>query len=262
MSPFGGDASLQQQNPYFDGPSPVPNLTMPWWSSLSCMIEQHFLQPPPPLTLSVVSRIKNFSSGWLNTVSSVTASAAGKMPIPSGAIAAVFHNSISHSIPSDHANNCSLEHLLVYSPSGHLIQHELLPSSGEETSDSSSRSESGPLLQFQDEELHVNIESVQWWDVCRRSNWPEREQQVPHVTFYGQNNVETVMDTCDSGIVNNSYSWPSTKPFTGKESKKTHERPHWYLSNAEVQVCSERMPIWQKKKVSILILALYLIFFA
>ncbi|KAH0462204.1 hypothetical protein IEQ34_009779 [Dendrobium chrysotoxum] len=256
MSPFGGDASLQQQSPYYDGPNPVPNLTMPWWSSLSCMIEQQFLQPPPPLTVSVVSRIKNFSSGWLNTVSSVTASAAGKMPIPSGAIAAVFHNSISHPIPPVHANNCSLEHLLVYSPSGHLIQHELLPSSGEESSDSSSRSESGPLLQFQDEELHVNIESVQWWDVCRRSNWPEREQKVPQVTFYAENNIETVMDTPDSGIGNNSCSLPSAKLLARKETLKVHERPHWYLSNAEVQVCSGRMPIWQKKKICFYVMLL------
>ncbi|XP_020684473.1 autophagy-related protein 18h [Dendrobium catenatum] len=256
MSPFGGDASLQQQSPYYDGPNPVPNLTMPWWSSLSCMIEQQFLQPPPPLTVSVVSRIKNFSSGWLNTVSSVTASAAGKIPIPSGAIAAVFHNSISRPIPPVHANNCSLEHLLVYSPSGHLIQHELLPSSGEESSDSSSRSESGPLLQFQDEELHVNIESVQWWDVCRRSNWPEREQNVPQVTFYAENNIETVMDTPDSGIGNNSCSVPSAKLLAGKETLKAHERPHWYLSNAEVQVCSGRMPIWQKKKICFYVMLL------
>ncbi|XP_020582265.1 autophagy-related protein 18h-like isoform X2 [Phalaenopsis equestris] len=256
MSPFGGDASLQLQSPYFDGPNPIPNLTMPWWSSLSCMIEQHFLQPPPPLTVSVVSRIKNFSSGWLNTVSSVTASAAGKMPIPSGAIAAVFHNSISHPIPPVNANNCSLEHLLVYSPSGHLIQHELLPSLGEESSDSSSRSESGPLLQFQDEELHVNIESVQWWDVCRRSNWPEREQNIPQVIFYGQNNVETVENTSDSTIGNNSCSAPSTDFLTGKKSLKTHERPHWYLSNAEVQVCSGRMPIWQKKKICFYVMML------
>lgn len=255
VSPFGGDASLQLQSPCYEGPNLVPNLTTPWWSSLSCMVEQQFIPPPPSLTLSVVSRIKNFSSGWRNTVSSVAASATGKMPIPSGAIAAVFHNSISHSIPPVHASNSSLEHLLVYSPSGHLIQHELLPSSGEESSDSSPRSGSGPLLQFQDEELHVNTEPIQWWVVCRRSTWPEREQSIPQVTFYGQKTVEKVTDVSDSG---DTCSVPYTTFLDGKESLKAPERPHWYLSNAEVQVCSGRMPIWQKKKICFYVMMLSL----
>lgn len=249
LSPFGGDASLQQKSPYNEGPNLTPTLTAPWWSSLSCMIEQQFIPPPPPLTLSVVSRIKNFSSGWRNTVSSVTASATGKTLIPSGAIAAVFHNSITRPTPLAHTYYSSLEHLLVYSPSGHLIQHGLLPSSGEESSDSSPRSGSAPLLQSQDEELRVNIEPVQWWEVCRKSSWPEREQTIPQLTFYGEKNVEIFMDVTDSGVSNNSSSAPYTNFLSGKESLKANERPHWYLSNAEVQVCSGRMPIWQEKKI-------------
>ncbi|KAH0470812.1 hypothetical protein IEQ34_000535 [Dendrobium chrysotoxum] len=247
LSPFGGDASFQQQSPYCNGPSLAPNLTLPWWSASSFCMDQQFL-PPSPLTLSVVSRIKNCSSGWLNTVSSVAASVAGKMSIPSGAIAAVFHNSINHFTPTIHAVVNSFEHLLVYSPSGHLIQHELVPSPELESCGSSSRNGSGHLLQFQDEDLHVIAEPIQWWDVCRRSNWIEREQNISQSIFDNQQNVEILLGRSSSDEMHALHYLSSTKDATN-ESVKAHERPNGYLSNAEVQVCSGRILIWQKSKV-------------
>jgi len=246
LSPFGGDASLQQQTTHSDGPSLVPTLTLPWWSTSSYVMDQQFLPPPPPMTLSVVSRIKS-NSGWLNTVSNVAATATGKAPLPSGAMAAVFHNSIYQNTQPVHSKANSLEHLLIYSPSGHLIQHELLPSVGADSSDSSSRTSSGPLLQLQDDELHVNAEPVQWWDVCRRSNWPEREENISRF-FFGSRPVETVMDTSDCEDSETS-SISSSNYAAGREFGKSHERARWYLSNAEVQVNSGRIPIWQKSKV-------------
>ncbi|ONK62900.1 uncharacterized protein A4U43_C07F9290 [Asparagus officinalis] len=228
LSPFGGDASLQQLSTYSDGPSLIPTLTLPWWSASSYVMDQQFLPPPSPMTLSVVSRIKNSNSGWLNTVSNVAASAAGKVPVPSGAMAAVFHNSVYHRMQTVHSKANSLEHLLIYSPSGHLIQHELLPSTGAELTDSSSRTSPGSLLQLQDDD-HVNAEPVQWWDVCRRSNWPEREENISKFLFDSRPQVETVIDVSDC--------------------EKSNGRPHLYLSNAEVQVYSGRVPIWQKSKI-------------
>ncbi|XP_072959818.1 autophagy-related protein 18g-like [Typha angustifolia] len=247
LSPFGGDASLQSQNPHSDGPSLTPNLSRPWWSNSSFLMDQQFHAPPPPPTsLSVVSRIKNGNSGWLNTVSNVAASATGKISIPSGAIAAVFHNSIySDTLPIISKAN-SLEHLLVYSPSGHVIQHELLPSSGNESADSTSRAGSSPLLQLQDDELHVNAEPVQWWDVCRRSNWPERDENISNIV---SNNQEMkAMNTSDFED-NETSTTSSSNSIAGKESTKGHERPSWYLSNAEVNISSGRIPIWQKSKI-------------
>ncbi|XP_008809283.1 autophagy-related protein 18h-like isoform X2 [Phoenix dactylifera] len=249
LSPFGGDASLQLQNPHSDEPILTPNLTLPWWSTSSCTTDQQFHPPPPPVTLSVVSRIKNGNSGWLNTVSNVAASAAGKISVPSGALAAVFHNSVHHdSLPIPSKAN-SLEHLLVYSPSGHVIQHELLPYSGAESSGSSSRVGSGSLLQLQDEELHVNAEPVQWWDVSRRSNWPEREENILRVVFNNQQIAETIMDTSDCEDEETLCSMSSANGIAGRESVKSHERPNWYLSNAEVQISCVRIPIWQTSKI-------------
>ncbi|KAJ6803554.1 autophagy-related protein 18h-like [Iris pallida] len=247
LSPFGGDASLQQNNFHNEGPTLVPNLTMPWWSTSSCMTDQQCITPPPPITLSVVSRIKNGNSGWLNTVTNVAASATGKIAIPSGALAAIFHNSSNHSTLPIHPNANSLEHLLVYSPSGHVIHHELLPSAGAEAFDSSSRTGSSPTLQFQDEDLHVNAEPVQWWDVCRRSNWPEREENITKIIFDSRHDLEAVMDTSD--YEGNDSSVSSTNCVAGKEFGKAQGRPYWYLSNAEVQINTVRLPIWQKSKI-------------
>ncbi|KAJ0977624.1 hypothetical protein J5N97_013098 [Dioscorea zingiberensis] len=250
LSPFGGDAILLPQSPNCDGPILVPSSTLPWWSTSSCVIDPQFLPlPPPPVTLSVVSRIKNGNCGWLNTVSNVAASAAGKVLVPSGAIAAVFHNSIYRDNLPAHSKANSLEHLLVYSPSGHLIQHLLIPSLGADSCDSSSRTGASPLLQLHDEELHVNAEPVQWWDVCRRSNWPEREENISRFILDKQQTTDMAMDTSDYEDNDTIFSVLSTGSTTGKECIKTCERPHWYLSNAEVQINSGRISIWQRPKI-------------
>ncbi|XP_020087344.1 autophagy-related protein 18h-like isoform X2 [Ananas comosus] len=245
LSPFGGDASLQPQISHNDGPSLTPNLSRPWWSSSSFLMDQQFHPSPPPITISVVSRIKN-GSGWLNTVSNVAASATGKMSVPSGALSAVFHNSIYRDSAPVPLKVNSLEHLLIYSPSGHLIQHELLPSSGSDSSDSISKVGSGPLSQHQEEELHVNAEPVQWWDVCRRSNWPEREESVSSIIV---NNQQTILNSVDTSDCEDNETKSSINSVTGKESIRSQERPHWFLSNAEVQISSGRIPIWQKSKI-------------
>ncbi|CAL9191272.1 unnamed protein product, partial [Musa hybrid cultivar] len=252
ISPFGGDASLQPQNIH-DGPILTPNLTSPWWAASCCMIHQQLQQPPPPITYSVVSRIKNANSGWLSTVSNVAASAAGKISVPSGAVAAVFHNSLYHDTPRGPSKANSLEHLLVYSPSGHVIQHKLLPSSFVEPCDRSSKTIPTSVLQLQDDDLRVNAEPVQWWDVCRRLNWPEREEDISRIFCNDQQTSETVMDSGDSEDNETSCSMSTTGSVPGAESARS-ERFHWYLSNAEVQINSGKIPIWQKSKICFCVL--------
>ncbi|CAA7397903.1 unnamed protein product [Spirodela intermedia] len=89
-------------------------------SSRHRLLTDHQVLPPPPVALSVVSSIKDGNSGSLNTVSSIAASAAGKAPAPSGAVAAVFHRSVDHDSRSANSKAKALEHLLVLSfrPSG------------------------------------------------------------------------------------------------------------------------------------------------
>lgn len=122
----------------------------------------------------------------------------------------------------------------MYTPSGYVIQYELLPSLGREQGESSGSP--------QDEELRVKVEPVQWWDVCRRTDWPEKEEFIGIGGGGGGGRhglVEAAMansDDEDGGVVE-------------KDLSKLKERSRWYLSHAEVQMRSGRVPVWQKSKV-------------
>ncbi|KAK1401575.1 BCAS3 domain-containing protein [Heracleum sosnowskyi] len=236
LSPFGGETGLQMQNSNLSGPTLLPVLSLPWWSTSSYMLKQSYTPPPPPVTLSVVSRIKN--SGWLNSVSNAASSAAGKLSAPSGVVAAIFHSSVGKLQPTT-LNVNALEHLMVYTPSGSVIQYELLPYMGGDQGESSLRNETNSLGQVQDEDLKVKVGPVQWWDVCRRADWPEREESVGGSNRGRQDAGETLIDASDCED-------DGTKV---KDMVKHHDRFPWYLSNAEVQMRSGRAPIWQKSQV-------------
>ncbi|KAJ4719540.1 Autophagy-related protein like [Melia azedarach] len=242
LAPFGGETVLKIQNSHVDGPTLSPVLSLPWWSSPAFMINQQSVSlppPPPPVTLSVVSRIKNNGSGWLNTVSNATSSAAGKVSIPSGALAAVFHCSVPQDLQPVHLKVNTLECLLVHTPSGHVVQYKLLSCIGGETNETSLRIGPGSPMPMQDEELGVKVEAVQAWDVCRRTEWPEREECISGITLGKREAQEMIMDTsdCEDNDIGN------------KEFVKLHDRSQLYISNAEVQISSGRIPIWQNSKI-------------
>ena len=244
LSPFGGENVLQIQNSHVDGPILSPVVSLPWWSSPSFMINYQTFSLPAPstVTLSVVSRIKNGNSGWLNTVTNAASSAAGKTSFPSGAFSAIFHNSLPNDLQQAQVKANVLEHLLVYTPSGHVVQHKLLLSFGGEAGESASRFEPGSALQIQEEELRVKVEAMQAWDVCRRTDWPEREECLSGMTHGRKEALEMIMDVSDSEDNDAGH----------KDLSKPQDRSHLYLSNAELQISSGRIPIWQNSKVVIL----------
>ncbi|KAL9233274.1 hypothetical protein vseg_008295 [Gypsophila vaccaria] len=240
LSPFGGDCGLQVQNSHVDGPTLVPILSLPWWSTSSFTTNQQSFStpPPPPVTLSVVSRIRTGNSGWLNTVSNAASTAAGMISMSPSAVSAVFHCSVPKGLQSGRPN--ALEHLLVYSPSGHLIQYELFPSMGAETNDTASRTSSGSI---QDEDLKVKSEPIQCWDVCRRADWPEREECVEGISFGRKDLPNVVMETSDCEDNDNS------------EKGYAHDQSTLYLSKAEVQLSYGRIPTWQNSKIHFLVMS-------
>ncbi|RRT57097.1 hypothetical protein B296_00039348, partial [Ensete ventricosum] len=193
------------------------------------------------------TRVLNGSSPARYNWTSVAASAAGKTFGSSGAVAAMFHNSLYHDLSQVPPKANSLEHLLVYSPSGLVIQYELLLSSFVEPCDSSLKAIPAPLLQLQEEELHVNAEPVQWWDACRRSNWPQREEDVSLLIFSNQQDSETVIDSGDCKDNASSCILSSANGLPGTESMGSERS--WYFSNAEVQISSGKVPVWQKSKI-------------
>ncbi|KAI3979946.1 hypothetical protein MKX01_042600 [Papaver californicum] len=250
LSPFGGEVGLQTQNSVSDGPTLLPSLTSPWWSTSSCTINQHSFPPPSPVTLSVISRIKNNSSGWLNTFTNAAASATGKVTQPpTGAVAVTFYNSLSHHLLPNAMMGNSLEHILVYTSSGHLVQHELLPSLEVESSDSDSGTSLGALVR-NDEELKVKAQPAQWWNVCRRSNWPERAENISRFTPDAHEVSDPVGGKSTHVDFTKKNLVESNRSSRGYFFVKPQEKQHWYLSNAEVQIGSGEIPIWQKSKIS------------
>ncbi|PKI59412.1 hypothetical protein CRG98_020171 [Punica granatum] len=253
LSPFGGDPGFLGNNSKGEEVSLFPSLSIPWWSNSYFINSHQCFQPPPPVTLSVVSRIKYNDSGWLNTVSNAAASATGKVFVPSGAVAAVFHNSMSQSHQHVNVRSNALEYLLVYTPSGHVIQHKLLPSIGVEASDAGLKARPGSFLQIQEDELRVKVEPVQWWDVCRRSDWPEREDCRFTTTFDGQNTPTSNAEGEDDygvGLADMNKIAVTKKPIK-TDFSRCREGSHWYLSNAEVQVGAGRIPFWHRLEVSL-----------
>lgn len=213
LSPFGGETGIQLLNSKINGQELSAVVSVPWWSTSSFIKDQLPSSPPAPITLSVVSRIKNVSFGWISNATS------GKTSVPAGVITATFHSSVV-------SNAEALEHLLVYAPSGYVIQYELSPSLGREQGE-----RVGPASQ--DEDLRVKVEPVQWWDVCRRADWPEKEE------FIGS--VESVMTNSDYEDNTNNLEKDLIK----------QEQSRWFLSKAEVQIRSGRVPVWQKSKVMV-----------
>ncbi|KAK8484257.1 hypothetical protein V6N12_057815 [Hibiscus sabdariffa] len=225
LSPFGGENVLQIQDSHVDGPVLSPALSLPWWSTPSFVINsQTFSLPPPTVTLSVISRIKN-SNSWLNTVTNAASSAAGKASFPSGAFSAVFHNSLPIDVQRAKIETNILEHLLVYTPSGHVVQYKLLPSFGVEAIENALRTRPGSTPQVQDEELQVKVETMQLQalDVCRRTDWPEREECLSGMTRGRNDTLEMTMDVSDSEDNDAGHKYRS----------EPQDQSHLYLSNAE-----------------------------
>ncbi|RYR02303.1 hypothetical protein Ahy_B06g081118 isoform B [Arachis hypogaea] len=243
LAPFGGETVLQIHNHDTEGPILFPVLSLPWWFTPHFTVnqQQSCPAPPPPVVLSVVSRIKN-NAGWLNIVSNATSSAAGKVCIPSGAVSAVFHSSISCDTGNTLSNIHALEYLLVYAPSGHLIQYKLLPSLGPEPSGTVPRMDSVPSAHTEEENLRVKVEPVQWWDACRRNDWPEKEVHIVGNNL-GLEAAEMILGTsdCEDNNVGNN------------NCIKFNDQCHF--SNAEVQINSGRIPIWQKSEVSFFVMS-------
>lgn len=258
LSPFGGDPGFQTQNSVGEEPSLCAVSSVPWWCTSSSMNNKQSFTPPAPVTLSVVSRIKYNDSGWLQTVSNAAATTTGKVFVPSGAVAAIFHNTLSQSKHSVKSRGNILEYILVYTPSGHVIQHKLLPSVDTEPIESSSKIRPGSFLQIQEDELKVKVEPAQWWDVCRRSDWPEREECVFGAKFDRQSLVGLGYTKYDceensgSDLLDDS-SWDGEKQLKA-DSLKPNDKFNLYISKAEVQVNSGRLPLWHKSKVIFFVL--------
>lgn len=182
-----------------------------------------------PVALSAISRIRNGHSGWRGTVTGAAAAATGRFNFLSGAIASVFHNSKGGGFSSDRDAKF---YLLVFAPSGHLVQYALTNPTGEITNsayDSSSES----LL----------VEAVQRWNVCQKQYHKEREFSFDIYTENGNLDMKKIYP--EAMIKEKSELDRVKDNLVGSGDKH-----RCYMSEAELQMHQQLIPIWAKPRVS------------
>lgn len=203
---------------------------------------QRHCAPGPPVTLSVVSRIRNGNNGWRGTVSGAAAAATGRIGSLSGAIASSFHNCRgSNNLSGD---STPKYHLLVFSPSGCMIQYALRISydegptqavSGLNTAYESTTDSDGRLI----------VEAVQKWNICQKHIRREREDNVD---IYGENG------TLDSHKIypeeiNSGNGYADSRDTVAKRKSTVEEKHHLFISEAELQMHQPQTPVWAKPEI-------------
>ncbi|GAB4846219.1 hypothetical protein Ancab_025215 [Ancistrocladus abbreviatus] len=239
ISPSGGSVDLQFADPSFKGEGlrdySSPALRWPDNSDLEMINHQSLYASGPPVPLSVVSRIRCGSNGWRGTVTGAAAAATGRIGPLSGAIAASFHHCKCNDM---HAITCSLKakyHLLVFSPSGCLIQYALCLCSCPESAagvpvyDSANGSDSKLI-----------VEAMQKWNICHKQTRREREDNSD---VYGENG------DADCRKIFPERSRKGNGFYSLSRGVNPDERRHLYISEAELQMHHKSIPLWAKSEI-------------
>lgn len=199
-----------------------------------------------PITLSVVSRIKNGNNGWKGAVSGAAAAATGKVNPISGAIASTFHN-CKASIAYLDANSLQTKYyLLLFSPSGCIIQYVLRQSSGEDSSIDLSGLNAIPHGLSLESDSRFVVEPLQKWDICHKRNRRDRDDNMD---VYGEHgNAENAkLFQKITKKVNSVY--PTDCPGA-MVKPSSEENNHLYISEIELQMHSVQVPLWTKPGIS------------
>ena len=254
ISPSGGSVNLQPsdssptaKNSGLGVPT-KPAVRWPPNSGLQMLSQQNFCASGPPVTLSVVSRIRSGNNGWRGTVTGAAAAAAaatGRMSSLSGAIASSFHNCKANDLFSNSSFLKEKYHLLVFSPSGCVIQYALRISTGIDSttvvSGLSTGYESTP-----DGDARLVVEAVQKWNVCQKQHRREREDNTD---IYGENGNTDSSKIFPEGIKKENAFHPETRSGVSKSKISPEERHHLYISEAELQMHQAQNPLWAKPEV-------------
>ncbi|KAF5190150.1 Autophagy 18 f isoform [Thalictrum thalictroides] len=212
-----------------------------WLPNSSLNDHQSVCASGPPVTLSAISRIRNGNSGWRGTVSGAAAAATGRIGTYSGATASAFHNCKGNGVFIDSSSLRTKYHLLVFSPSGSVVQYVLRPSSGPDCEiigpGSTAFYDSAP------DGDAVVVEALQKWDICQRRSRRERDDNSDVYGEYGSGDRNKIYPE-EMKNANNVY--PTVK---GKIKISSEERHHLYISEAELQMHQARIPLWAKSEI-------------
>uniref|UniRef100_A0A2P2JZJ1 Autophagy-related protein 18f n=1 Tax=Rhizophora mucronata TaxID=61149 RepID=A0A2P2JZJ1_RHIMU len=252
INPLGESANVQSSDSSYNlkngqfGVINNPSAGGPTNIGLQLHNHQSLCAPGPPVTLSAVSRIRNGSNGWRGTVTGAAVAASGRLtPIP-GAIASSFHNCQGNG--DSYADTTSLKtkyHLLVFSPSGCMIQYVLQMLAGADlttiVSASSAAHESAPEIDGK-----LVVEAIQKWNICHKHNRRDREDNVD---IYGESGNLDSSKIHLVGMRKGNTVHPEGLDGLTQTKMNCEEKHHWYISEAELQMHHARIPFWAKPEV-------------
>ncbi|XVF34089.1 hypothetical protein REPUB_Repub18cG0027200 [Reevesia pubescens] len=250
INPMGGSVTFQSGDAGFApknsglGVRTKPQVCWPPNLGVQTPTQTSLCASGPPVTLSVVSRIRNGNNGWRGTVSGAAAAATGRMGSLSGAIASSFHNCKGNTfLFAESSSLKSKYHLLVFSPSGCMIQYALRMSadrdsttvvSGLNTVYESTAESDGRLI----------VEAMHKWNICQKNTRREREDNVD---IYGENGTSDNGKVYPEGIKEGT-TFPDPSSID-KENSNPEEKHNLYISEAELQMHQARKPLWAKPEI-------------
>ncbi|KAL0916908.1 hypothetical protein M5K25_014461 [Dendrobium thyrsiflorum] len=199
-----------------------------------------------PITLSVVSRIKNGNNGWKGAVSGAAAAATGKVNPISGAIASTFLGGKTSSTYADANSLRTKYYLLLFSSSGCIIQYVLRHLGGEHLSiDPSSLSSISHGLSLESDSRFV-VEPLQKWDICHKKN---RRDRNDNMDAYGEHGNGENAKLFQKIVKKVNSVYPTDCPGA-KLKLNGEENNHLYISEVELQMHSAQVPLWVRHGIS------------
>ncbi|GAA0163299.1 hypothetical protein LIER_19198 [Lithospermum erythrorhizon] len=207
--------------------------------------QQNVCAPAPPVTLSAVNRIRSGSTRWRNSLSSATAVACGKTSSASGAIASAFYGCSDIEV---HTNSSSLKtdcDLLVFSPSGFLIQYAVRRHSEPDSLTTFSGVEAFHEPGF-DSESRLSVEAVQKWNICQKPNLKELGDNLD---IYGQNGYSHSSKVFPERMKRENDAYSGIRSTMTKHKLASEEMHHLYMSEAELQTHQAWTPLWANSEI-------------
>ncbi|KAM1343275.1 hypothetical protein PS2_007413 [Malus domestica] len=247
INPWGGLVNLPTTDAGFTTKSTglgVTTRSSVRWPGLQTPNQRSLCSAGPPVTLSVVSRIRNGNNSWRGTVSGAAAAATGKMTTLSGAVASSFHNCKGNAHYVDRNSSKAKYHLLVFSPSGSMIQYALRISN-----DLDSTAVAGLNTAYEsglEDDARLVVEAIQKWNICQKQNRREREDTSD---IYGENGNFDNNKICREGKKKGNTIYPEACSTVTKAKISPEEKHQLYISEAELQMHEAQSPVWAKPEL-------------
>ncbi|CAA3008946.1 autophagy-related 18f [Olea europaea subsp. europaea] len=211
-------------------------------SGLQVLTQRSVCISGPPITVNAVSRIRNGNSGWRNTVKGAAAAATGRMSSLSGVIASAFFNCKANDSYADTSSPKKNYYLMVFSPSGNVVQYALRLSPVVD-SITSLPGASTPCESGLNCDTRLAVEPIQKWNICQKQNRKEQEDNIyAQKVNSDSSKVFPTRTRHENNVVSNVM-------VTTTNDNITEERHQMYISGAELRMHESQNPLWLRSEV-------------